>query len=327
MSRSRRSFIKGGLGLLALASAHANTPEGDGVRWIALREGYKVWTRRVGAGPLKVLLLHGGPGFSHDYMECFADFLPPAGFEIYFYDQLGCGFSDRPTDERLWSLPRYLDEVEQVRVALGLERFVLFGHSWGGVLTIEYALGPHARHLRAAVISNMTASMADYTAYTNELKNRLPASVVKKLQALEQAGQRESEQYSSIVTEELYPRHICRVQPFPEPLRRTFEKANLQIYNLMQGSDEFVVSGRLKGWDRWRDLARIATPVLVMGAHYDEMDPASIGREAQLIPGARLFISANGSHLAMWDDQQRYFAALISFLKAVSSSTNFGSVT
>jgi proline iminopeptidase len=320
MTGSRRSFIAGAFGSLMLGSVLGDTPA-DGVRWIQLREGYKVWTCRVGprstrSAPLKVLLLHGGPGFPHDYMECFADFLPQAGIEIYFYDQLGCGHSDRPDDERLWNLVRYVDEVEQVRAALGLDRFVLFGHSWGSVLTIEYALGPHARHLRAAVISNMTASMADYTAYTNELKNQLPAPVVEKLEALEKAGQRASEQYSSIVMQELYPRHICRVQPFPEPLQRAFDKVNLQIYNQMQGADEFVVSGNLKGWDRWRDLPRIATPTLVMGARYDEMNPASIRREAELIPGARLFISDSGSHLAMWDDQQRYFAALIAFLKA-----------
>jgi proline iminopeptidase len=315
MHLSRRHFIAGAAGSLAFASAIAGAPEEEGVRWIRLREGHRVWTRRVGSGPMKVLLLHGGPGFSHDYLECFADFLPPAGIEIYFYDQLGCGFSDRPDDARLWNLARYVDEVEQVRAALELEHFVLMGHSWGGVLTIEYALKANARHLRAAIISNMTASMTDYTTYTNTLKNGLPAEVLKKLDALENAGRRESEEYSTIVADELYPRHICRVQPFPEPVQRTFQKANVKIYNQMQGADEFVVSGNLKGWDRWRDLPRIRTPVLVMGARYDEMNPDSVRREARLIPGAQLFISDTGSHLTMWDDQQRYFSALIDFLK------------
>jgi proline iminopeptidase len=315
MNLSRRNFIAGSVGSFAFVPAFAHTPQEDGVQWINLREGYKVWTRRVGSGPIKVLLLHGGPGFSHDYMECFTQYLPPAGIEIYFYDQLGCGFSDHPDDERLWNLGRYVDEVEQVRAALGLERFVLLGHSWGGVLTIEYALAPFAKHLRAAVISNMTASMADYTAYTKQLKNQLPAPVLKKLETLEKTGQRESEEYSAIVAAELYPRHVCRVQPFPEPLQRTFAKANMNIYNRMQGANEFVVSGNLTGWDRWRDLSRIDTPVLVMGARYDEMNPASIRREADLIPHARLFISPIGSHLAMWDDQQRYFTALIDFLR------------
>jgi len=235
---------------------------------------------------------------------------------MYFYDQLGCGFSDRPDDARLWNLTRYVDEVEQVRAALGLERFVLVGHSWGGILAIEYALRPYAKHLRAAIISNMTASIADYTAYTNQLKNELPAPVLEKLDALERAGQRASEEYSAIVMQELYPRHICRVQPFPEPVQRALERVNVKIYNQMQGADEFEVSGNLKGWDRWRDLARIRTPTLVMGARYDEMNPDSVRREARLIPGAQLFISDTGSHLTMWDDQQHYFSALIDFLKA-----------
>src|SRR5215813_7867644 len=107
MNRSRRDFIAAGVGSLAVAAAFANTREDDGVRWIKVREGYKVWTRRVGAGPIKVLLLHGGPGFSHDYLDCFAEFLPQAGIEMYFYDQLGCGLSDRPDDERLWTTTRY----------------------------------------------------------------------------------------------------------------------------------------------------------------------------------------------------------------------------
>ena len=317
MDQSRRHFIAGTAGSLVFATALAGSPENEGVRWIRLREGHRVWTRRVGSGPVKVLLLHGGPGFSHDYMECFADFLPPAGIEIYFYDQLGCGFSDRPDDEQLWNLPRYVAEVEQVRTALGLDDFVLLGHSWGGILAIEYALRPYARHLRAAVISNMTASIADYTAYTNKLKNALPAPVLQQLEALERAGRRASEEYSAIVMQELYPRHICRVQPFPEPFQRALQKVNAKIYNQMQGADEFVVSGNLKGWDRWRDLRRIRTRTLVMGARYDEMNPDSVRREAQLVPGAQLFISDTGGHLAMWDDQQHYFAALIDFLQAL----------
>lgn len=315
MHQSRRQFIAGAVGSLAFATASASNA-GEGVRWIRLREGHKVWTRRVGSGPVKVLLLHGGPGFSHDYLECFADFLPQQGFEIYFYDQLGCGFSDRPDDGRLWNLARYVEEVEQVRAALRLEHFVLIGHSWGGILAVEYALRPYATHLRAVVISNMTASMADYAGYTNQLKNALPAAVLKRLEALEGAGQRASEEYSAVVVNELYPRHVCRVQPFPEPVQRTFRKANVKIYNQMQGADEFVVSGNLRGWDRWRDLGRIRTRTLVMGARYDEMNPQSIRREAQLIPDARLFISDTGSHLTMWDDQRRYFAALTAFLKA-----------
>ena len=316
MSLSRREFVLGSVGLAA-TTALATVPPDNGVQWIRLREGYKVWTQRLGSGPIKVLLLHGGPGFPHDYLECFTDYLPPAGIEMYFYDQLGCGLSDRPEDDRLWTLARYVEEVEQVRAGLGLERFVLLGHSWGGLLTIEYALKPYARRLRALVISNMTASTADYTIYTNKLKHDLPASVLKRLEALERAGKRDSEEYGAIVQGELYPRHVCRIQPFPEPVQRAFANVNAKIYNQMQGADEFIVSGNLKDWDRWKDLPRIKVPTLVMGARYDEMNPDSVRREAALIPGAKVFISDTGSHMTMWDDQRHYFAALLGFLKAV----------
>src|SRR3984885_13606805 len=119
---------------------------------------YKVWTKRLGSGPIKVLLLHGGPGFSHEYLEAMESFLPEAGIEMYYYDQLGCNNSDHPGDASLWTLPRYLEEVEEVRRGLGLEQFVLYGHSWGGMLAIEYALN-YPQHLRALIISNMTAGV------------------------------------------------------------------------------------------------------------------------------------------------------------------------
>jgi len=316
---ARRIFLQAMSAILATAPISRAFAGDDGVRRIRLREGHEVWTRRVGSGPTKVLLLHGGPGIPHDYLECFADFLPQAGIEMYFYDQLGVGLSDHPDNLQLWTLERYLEEVEQVRAALGLEKFVLYGHSWGGLLTIEYALSRYAKHLRAAVISNMTASIADYTSYTQSLKNALPAAVRKQLADLEAAGKASSEEYSAIVFNELYPRHVSRVWPFPEPVQRAFDHANFKIYNYMQGANEFEVTGNLKDWDRWEGLRRIRVPTLWMGAHYDEMNPKSIAREASLAPGSQLFISESGSHLTMWDDQKNYFDALLRFLSTLPS--------
>jgi proline iminopeptidase len=305
---------------LAMAPIGRALAGDDGVRRIRLREGHEVWTRRLGSGPTKMLLLHGGPGIPHDYLECFADFLPKAGIEIYFYDQLGVGLSDHPDDLKLWTIERYLEEVEQVRAALGLEHFVLYGHSWGGLLTIEYALSRHAKHLKAAVISNMTASMEDYTSYTQSLKNSLPPAVRKQLADLEAAGQGSGDRYNEIVFNELYPRHVSRVWPFPEPAQRAFNNANFKIYNYMQGANEFEVTGNLRGWDRWKDLRRIDVPTLWMGARHDEMNPKSIAREASLVPNSQLFISKSGSHLTMWDDQKNYFEALLRFLYALPSA-------
>ncbi|MET3722567.1 proline iminopeptidase-family hydrolase [Sphingomonas trueperi] len=308
--------------LLSLAAAGALLPAGRAlavpdlpreVRRITVAGKYQVWTERVGTGATKVLLLHGGPGFSHDYMDCFADFLPQAGYELYFYDQLGCGQSDRPDDTSLWTLPRYLDEVEEVRAGLGLDRFVLVGHSWGGILGIEYALR-HPERLSGFVLSSMTASFADFAAYTGQLKQALPAPIRRQLAALEAAGEQGGEAYGKILQDELYTRYICRLKPWPAPLTHSFEVANGTIYNQMQGPNEFVVTGNLRNWDRWHDLPNLQVPTLVMGARYDEMNPKSIEREARLIPGAELFLSKTGSHLTMWDDQRAYFDAILRFL-------------
>jgi pimeloyl-ACP methyl ester carboxylesterase len=141
-----------------------------GVRKIAIQTpkgNFNVWTRRVGNNPqIKVLLLHGGPGATHEYFEAADSYFPGAGVEYYYYDQLGSAFSDQPDDNSLWDLPRFVEEVEQVRQALGLDRenFYLLGHSWGGILGIEYAL-KYQSHLKGLIISNMMASVPLYNKY------------------------------------------------------------------------------------------------------------------------------------------------------------------
>lgn len=309
----RRDFLAGaaGLGVSTLA-ARAEINAG-GVRMIDVGGGHKVWTSKVGDGKVKVLLLHGGPGFSHDYLECFERFLPQAGIEFYFYDQLGCGNSDHLNDDRLWTVPRYLEEVETVRKGLGLEHFALYGHSWGGILAIEYAL-KYGQHLSRLVISDMTASIPDYVKYANALRAGLSASDRATLTKYETLGKTNDPAYTAVM-DKVYAQHVLRLpQPWPVPVMRTLTGANQHIYNLMQGPNEFSITGTLKTWDRWVDLPKIMTPTLVMGAKYDEMDPEQIRREGKLIPGARTWISDRGSHLCMWDDQQAYFAALVPFL-------------
>ena len=174
---------------------------------------YKVWTKQMGSGSVKVLLLHGGPGFPHDYLEAMEAFLPQAGIQMYYYDQLGVGNSDIPDDPALWTLPRFLTEVEEVRRGLGLDRFVLYGHSWGGILAMEYALN-YQQHLRGLVISNMTAGMQSYLKRTAALKAQLLSpALLARLNALEAAKDYASPDYQRIVMEELYPRMLCRLQP------------------------------------------------------------------------------------------------------------------
>ena len=138
-----------------------NTPKGD----------FNVWTKRTGNNPrIKVLLLHGGPGSSHEYFQCFDSFFPREGFEYYYYDQLGSHYSDQPDDTSLWKIDRFVDEVEQVRKALKLDssNFFLFGKSWGGALAIEYAL-KYQKNLKGLIISNMTSSTKAYNDYVNDV--------------------------------------------------------------------------------------------------------------------------------------------------------------
>jgi proline iminopeptidase len=289
-----------------------------GSRMITVDGQYRVWTKRLGAGKIKMLTLHGGPGFTHEYFECFEDFLPQEGVEWYYYDQLGCGFSDVPDDPKLWTIERYLGEVEQVRAALGLEDFYLYGHSWGAMLAIEYAL-KYPQHLKGLILSDMTASMASYNAYASVLRKELPPDAIAIIDKYESKNEFEAPEYMETLMKTMYAQHVIRLDPWPEPVERSFRHLNAKIYNEMQGPNEFVITGNFKDWDRWKDLSKIEVPTLVICGRYDEMNPADIQREGALIPHSRVAICENGSHLCMYDDQEAYFRYLISFLKDVES--------
>lgn len=290
-----------------------------GIRMIPVVAGkYKVWTKKIGSGSTKVLFLHGGPGFSHDYFEAFESFLPEAGIEMYYYDQLGCNNSDVPKDNSLWNLPRYLEEVEEVRQGLGLESFVILGHSWGGMLAIEYALKHrHQGQLKAIIISNMVASIDSFLACAAKWKKTLSPELQKAVEQMESDEDWQNPEYERIMMEELYPKMLCRIKPWPEPFTRAFRHANMEIYVQMQGHSEFVVTGNMKGWTAWDRLHEIKVKTLVLGAANDEMDPEDCKRMAELIPGGEVAICPEGSHMAFWDDQEVYFEHLLKFLRSL----------
>ena len=287
-----------------------------GIRLIPVDGKYKVWTKRLGAGPIRVLTLHGGPGVTHEYFECFEDFLPQAGIEFYYYDQLGSFYSDQPDDASLWTIDRFRDEVEQVRAGLGLESFYLYGQSWGSMLAIEYALR-YPQRLKGLVLSSMTASIPSYVKYVNALRAALPSELLAVLEKYEARQAYDAPEYQEAMYKGVYGRHVCRLDPWPDPVARAFKHINNQVYNTMQGPNEFVVTGTFKDWDRWKDLQRIEVPTLVIGARYDEMNPDDIREMGRLLPRGRTVICENGSHLAMWDDQEAYFRGLIGFLHDV----------
>lgn len=274
---------------------------------------YAVWVKKVGHGPASVLTLHGGPGFDHSYFECFEDFLPAAGITYWYYDQLGCGNSDRPDDNSLWTIERYCEEVEQVRCALGLDRFILYGHSWGGMLGLEYALR-HPEHLSGLVVSNMAASVRQCVAYMDSLLERLPKDVQATIAKYRSAKQFDAPEYQRTLMEQVYRQHFCRLDPWPEPIVRTMRSINANIYDFMSGPDEFDVVGTLRNWDVRARLHEIKIPTLLIAARYDEMPPEQILQMAKAMPRAQAVLCTEGSHMAMYDDQTAYFDALVKFL-------------
>jgi proline iminopeptidase len=288
-----------------------------GAKMIQVDGKYNVWTKKIGDGKIKVLLLHGGPGFTHDYFECFEDFLPKEGIEFYYYDQLGSGNSDIPTDTALWNLPRFVEEVEQVRKGLGLDDFYLLGHSWGSMLAMEY-LVKYQSHVKAAVLSNMTAGIKSYITYVEKLKVQfLTAQELAMYDSLDKLKAHNTPEYQNLLMSKLYTHVICQIplERWPEPLMRAFKKANTSIYIQMQGVDEFHVTGNFKDWEMWDRLPGITVPTLVIGGMNDEMNPEDMKKEGKLIPNSRTYLCPKGSHLSMYDDQQNYFTKFICFLK------------
>ena len=287
---------------------------------------YRVWVKRIGNNPdLKVLLLHGGPGMTHEYLEACDSYLPAAGVEYYYYDQLGCGFSDQPEEPALWDLDRYVDEVEQVRIALGLDagNFVLYGQSWGGILAMEYALH-HQQHLRALVISSMMSSVPAYNAYAEQvLMPAMDQAALAEIKSLEAAGEFENPRYMELLTEQHYIHHVLRMPEasWPDPVQRSFTHVNPAIYVSMQGPSELGISAdaSLAHWDRSEELATIEVPTLVIGAEHDTMDPAHMRMMAGRLPAGRYLHCPDGSHLSMYDDQETYFAGLVEFLHDIAS--------
>ncbi len=320
----------------AATSYHDNSGRDDvlsgGVKMVPIttpRGTFRVWTKRVGNNPkLKVLLLHGGPGATHEYFEAFDSYFPGAGIEYYYYDQLGSAYSDQPVldkgrDTSLWTIDRYVDEVEQVRQALHLDKdnFCLLGQSWGGVLAIEYAL-KYQQHLKCLVISNMVDSIPAYNVYAHKvLMPAMDQQQLAEVQKLEAEHHTDDPRYMQLLAGMHYEKHVLRMPSaqWPEPVTRSFGHMNHQIYTLMQGPSELGASGRLLNWDRSKDLHRITVPTLVIGARYDTMDPDYMAGMAKKLPHGQFLLCPKGSHLAMYDDPRVYFDGLIRFLHRVEN--------
>jgi proline iminopeptidase len=311
---------------ISKADYFAKTEQGvqdGGVQQIEIetpKGNFTVWTKRIGNNPkTKVLLLNGGPGCTHEYFECFENFLPADGIEFIYYDQLGCGHSDNPNDTTMWDLARYVEEVEQVRKALKLDNnnFYLLGHSWGGILALEYAL-KYQDKMKALIISNMMCSCPDYGKYAQDvLAKQFDPLVLDSIRALEAAKDFANPKYMELLMPHFYQHHICRIPlaNWPEPMERSFAQINNSLYVTMQGPSEFGIAGNLVAWDRKADLPKIKIPTLTIGAAHDTMDPEHMRWMSTQVQNGSYLNCPNGSHMCMYDDQENYFKGLLDFIR------------
>jgi proline iminopeptidase len=277
--------------------------------------GHKIVTYGFGAGDDVLLLLNGGPGLPCDYLReahsCFAD----QGFRVVAFDQLGCGASDRPTDPRLWSIGRYVEEVEAVRRALGLGRVHLLGHSWGGWLSIEYAL-TYPDALRSLLLNSTCGDIPHLSAELDRLRQALGPEAYDMMLRHEAEGTYDHPEYQAAITLLNY-RHVCRLQDWPAPLKRSAADWNQEPYRAMQGPNEFLYIGNLKDWRRIDRMGEIRVPVLITAGGHDEQTPACAARMKRALPDAELRVFPNSSHVPFYEEPADYYPVLTAFLARV----------
>lgn len=285
--------------------------------FITLKSGHNVWYEIVGEGAgIPLLTLHGGPGAGHDYLET----LQALGGErpVIFYDQLGCGKSDKPDARPMWAIERFADEVDEVRGALGLERIHLLGQSWGGWLGIEYLLR-QPEGIVSAVLASTSASIPQFTRECERLIGEMPADMQRALGEHGTTGNYAHPGYQAAMTE-FYKRHLCRLPDWPDCLMRSV--ANLdgnQVYDTINGPNEFTTIGNLRYWNRIPDLHQIRMPVLLTCGRYDELGEVCSRTILDRIPDGRLEIFEHSAHVAHIEEQEAYNTTVAAFFRSVET--------
>lgn len=275
--------------------------------------GGAVWYRRIHGPGTPVLFVHGGPGGSSIYLEPLADL--SSEHEVTFYDQLGCGRSDRPTDTSLWEVERFVNELETVIERLGLDRYHLVGHSWGTMLVAELAFRKPVG-LASIVMAAPSLSIPRWIADTANQRSALPAEVLAALDTHEADGTTESPEYSAAV-EAFYRRHFCRLWPWPVALQESMAVHNGDLYSYMGGSSEFVITGTLATFDCTSRLSEIAVPTLYLCGEFDEASPAATRWYAELTPDSEVAVIPGASHMSHLEQPKLFRETLLGFLDRV----------
>ncbi len=273
--------------------------------------GGTVWYRSVGEGDLAPLLVvHGGPGFTHNYLTPLEDLADER--RVVFWDQLGCGRSERPSDTSLWTMQRSLAEVDAVREQLGLERHHLFGNSWGGMLVQQYVLDRRP-DLVSLVVSNSLASMPRLAKDTALLKAKLPVEVQETIDWHEERELYACPEYQGAIAI-WYQTYICRMRPWPRGLEDCWAGVGMEIYMTMVGPSDFTVTGNLKEWDIVDRLHEIAVPTLFVAGRYDECTPEHMTMMHEHVPGSQLALFEHSAHMPFYEEREHCIATIRDFL-------------
>lgn len=285
--------------------------------YIPVVNGYRVWYKIVGGGDahevVPLLILHGGPGCPHDYLENLAA-LASEKRRVIFYDQLGCGNSDLPADTSLWTVERFTDEIDIVRKALGLEQVHILGQSCGGMLGIEYAIRQPAG-LVSLILADSMPSMVLWVEEANRLRAELPPGVNETLLRHERAGTTDSPEYHEAVAV-FNKRHVNRLEVTPEFVQRANARTGF-IYNYMNGPSEFHVTGVIKNWDRTDRLGDIKAPTLIISGKYDESTPRLNEILEEGIPNSDWVLFEHSSHLPHIEEETKFMQTVSAFLACV----------
>jgi proline-specific peptidase len=277
--------------------------------------GYETWYRTVGeGGGLPLVLLHGGPGSTSLGIRALEPLA--ADRRLVFYDQLGCGNSSQPSDPSLWTVELFVSELANLREALGLERIHLLGHSWGGMLALEYALTQPAG-LESLVLSSTLSSSALWEEEALRLRSELPPETLAVLERHEAAGTVHDPEYEA-ATKEYYRRHLCRLDPWPPVVEEIMRVSRKEVYETMWGPNEMRPTGTLAGWDVTRRLGEITAPALVLCGRYDEATPRQAETIANGLGGeSELVVLEHSAHMSLLEETDRYLELVGGFLRRV----------
>ena len=284
--------------------------------------GYKTWYRIVGdheePGKAPLMCLHGGPGASWDYLEPL-EALSNTGRRVVFYDQLGGGNSDEPHDPSMYTVDLYVEEVDVVRRALGLDRVHILGQSWGGMLAMEYAL-TQPEGLVGLILADTGASLPQWAGEAERLLADLPPDTQETLRIHHEAGTTDSPEYKA-AWRVFSLRHMCRLDPRPACWTRMADKPGDEVYSTMWGISETHITGTLKDWDVTGRLGGIRFPTLVLCGRYDEATPLLAETIHLGIPGSELVIFENSAHVPHLEETESYLQVLDRFLNRVETQS------